>query len=58
MSQKCCSVAKNEKLLLECTNLHMALSKKVKYTDLENGPWVWASALEGDSKTPVLWKEC
>lgn len=52
MSQQCYSAAKKENLLLECTNLHMVLSKNVKHTDLENGPLVWASTLEGSSINP------
>lgn len=32
----------------------MALSKEVKHMDLEDGPWVWASTLGGESTNPIL----
>lgn len=48
------TVAKKENLILECTNLHMALSKEVKHMDLEDGPWFWASTLGGESINPIL----
>lgn len=54
MSQQHCSVAKKENLLLECTNLHMVLSKNAKHTDLEDGLLVWASTLEGASINPSI----
>lgn len=38
MSQQCCSGTKKENLLSACTNLHIAISKEAKHTDLKVGP--------------------
>lgn len=58
MSQQCCSGTKKENLLSACTNLHIAISKEVKHTDLKVGPWVWAPTLKDLSKRLAFWKTC